>query len=303
MSLPPLAGYRPGMEMRDALAPGRVADALHQVDLRRLVRDVVDEFREHQLLIAAGGIGFRALLCAVVGALFVTGLLGFFGLTEVWQSDLAPDVRSSVSDPAFQVINDAITQVLDNKAFFWVTGGLLIVLWQVAGMIRACGQTLNRIYGVAEERPLVRELWDSVRAAAAVAAIMLATLAVVRLAPLALAGILGDSTPAAIVSFFVRWAIAAVLLTLAVGVVVRTAPSVDRPLHWVSFGSALTVGGWIVSSLLFGLYLSVFASFGSVYGAMLATFLLVEYLYVAAAVFLGGLVVDHLVREGADGGG
>ena len=52
--------------------------------------------------------------------------------------------------------------------------------------------------------------------------------------------------------------------------------------------------------LLYGLYLSVFASFGSVYGVLLAAFLLVEYLYVAAIVFLGGLVVDHLVREEAD---
>lgn len=290
------------METRDALALGRVGDAVEEVDPRQLARDVVAEFREQDLLLAASGIAFRVLLCTVVGALFLFGLLGFLGLAEVWRSDLAPDVRSSVSDPAFRVINNAALYVLDNKAIFWVTGGVLIVLWQVSRMVRACGQTLNRIYSVAEERPLLSQFWDSIRAAAAVAVIMLAALAVVRLGPLVFNDALGDSTVVAVISFIVRWALAAALMTLAVGVVVRAAPSIDRPLRWVSFGSALTVGGWIVSSLLFGLYLSVFASFGSVYGALLAMFLLVEYLYVAAVVFLGGLVVDHLVREGADGG-
>jgi membrane protein len=272
------------------------------MDVRRLARDVVAEFREQDLLLAASGIAFRVLLCTVVGALFLFGLLGFLGLSEVWRSDLAPDVRGSVSDPAFRVINDAALSVLDNKAIFWVTGGLFIVLWQVSRMVRACGQTLNRIYGATEKRSLMSQFWESIKAAALVAVIMVATLAVVRLGPLALDGVLGDSAVGAVISFIVRWAIAAALMTLAVGVVIRTAPTIDRPLRWVSFGSGLTVAGWIVSSLLFGLYLSVFASFGSVYGALLATFLLVEYLYFAAVVFLGGLVVDHLVREEADGG-
>ena len=249
------------------------------------------------MLIAAGGIAFRALLATVVGTLFVTGLLGFFGLAEVWRSDIAPDLRASVSDPAFRVINDAALSVLQHKAFFWVTAGAAIAIWQVSGVIRAAGQTLNRVYGVEESRPLARELRDSILAAALVAVIVIATLAVIRLGPLVMDDLLGDSASAALVCFVIRWSIAAVLLTVAVGVVVRAGPCIDRPLHWVSFGSALTVAGWIVSSALFGLYLTVFASFGSVYGALLATFLLIEYLYLAAIVFLGGLTVDHRLAE------
>lgn len=288
------------MEVREALGWGPVVDAAREVEPLGLARRTVGEFREHQLLIAAGGIAFRVLLATIVGALFVAGLLGFFGLSEVWRSDLAPDLRASVSDASFRVIDDAVVYVLDNRDVFWVTAGAAIAIWQISGVVRASGQTLNRLYGVDNDRPLVAELWTSIKAAAAVAAILIATLALIRLGPLALDGLLGDSAVAAILGFVVRWAVAAALLTLAVGIVVHTAPAKQRPLHWVSFGSALTVGGWVVSSLLYGLYLSVFASFGSVYGALLAAFLLVEYLYVAAIVFLGGLVVDHLVREEAD---
>jgi membrane protein len=144
----------------------------------------------------------------------------------------------------------------------------------------------------------LHELWDSIRTAALVAVILIATLAVVRLGPLVLDDLFGDLAAGSVVSFVVRWGVAAALLTLAVAVVVHSAPAIERPLPWISFGSGLTVVGWIVSSILFGLYLSVFANFGSVYGALLAAFLLVEYLYVAAIVFLGGLAIDRLVQSG-----
>jgi len=271
------------------------------IDIRALARDVVGEFREHQLLIAAGGIAFRVLLATVVGSLFITGALGFFGLDEVWSSDIAPDLRNSVSDAAFRVINDAVTYVLDNKSLFWVTIGAGIAIWQLSGVVRASGQTLNKIYDVEEKRSLAEEVWNSIKVAAAVAVPLLATLCVVRLGPLALDDVLGDSAVARVIGFVVRWTIAAMLLAVAVGIVVRSAPAIKRPLRWVSFGSALTVAGWIISSILYGLYLSVFASFGSVYGVLLSTFLLIEYLYVAAIVFLGGLAVDRLVQRRSGG--
>ena len=271
------------------------------LDIRALARDVVGEFREHQLLIAAGGIAFRVLLATVVGTLFITGALGFFGLEEVWSSDIAPDLRNSVSDAAFRVINDAVTYVLDNKSLFWVTIGAGIAIWQLSGVVRASGQTLNKIYDVEEKRSLAEEVWNSIKVAAAAAVLLLATLCVVRLGPLALDDVLGDSAVARVIGFVVRWAIAAALLAVAVGMVVRSAPAIKRPLRWVSFGSALTVAGWIISSILYGLYLSVFASFGSVYGVLLSTFLLIEYLYVAAIVFLGGLAVDRLVQRRSGG--
>lgn len=287
------------MAVPETLAPGGVADAIADVDWRRLARQVVEVFREDQLLVSASAIAFRVLIATVVGALFVAGLLGFFGLTEIWRSDIAPDLRGSVSDAVYRVIDDAVVYVLENKSVFWVTLGAAIALWQISRVVRVSGQVLNRIYGIddEEEGPVLVELWRSIKAAAAIAVLLIAALAVVRLGPLALDDVIGDSTAATVVGFVVRWSIAAVLLFAAVGIVVRAGPSIERPLRWVSFGSGLTVAGWIVSSIVFGIYLSLSHSFSNVYGVLLSTFLLVEYLYFAAVVFLGGLVVDHLVEE------
>lgn len=287
------------MELREALGWTRVGEAIKQIDGRRLAREVVDEFREDQLLVSASAIAFRVLIATVVGALFLAGLLGFFGLTEVWRSDLAPDLSRSVSDPVYRVIDDAVVSVLDNKNLFWVTFGAVIALWQLSRVVRVSGQVLNRVYGIDgdDEQPFLVELWRSIKAAAVIAVLLVTTLAVVRLTPLALDDAIGDSAVATVVSFIVRWSIATVLLFAAVGITVRAGPSIDRPLRWISFGSGLTVFGWIVSSILFGVYLSLSHGTSSVYGALLTVFLLVEYLYFAAVVFLGGLVIDRLVEE------
>jgi len=232
----------------------------------------------------------------VTGLLCLIGLLGFFGLTEVWRADLAPDIERSVSGAAFRVIDQAVTHVLESQELFWVTAGAAIAIWQFSGVVRADGQTLNRVYEVEEERPLLAELSRSIATGTAVALLLLAALAIVRLGPLALEDVFGDSGAIAILGFVLRWALAGALLFVIVGLIARAGPDIERPVRWISFGSGLTVAGWVVTTLVFGLYLSQFASFGSVYGALLATFLLVEYLYLAGIVFLGGLVIDRLAQ-------
>jgi membrane protein len=278
-------------------ATARLRGSLDRAELGRLAEGVVDAFREHQLLIAAAGIAFRVLLATVTGTLCLLGLLGFLDLSEVWSSDVAPDVRSSVSDPSFRVIDQAVTYVLEQKALYWVTIGAAIAIWQISSVVRFSGQALNRIYGIEERRPFSNRLRSSIAVAVAIAVLLAGTLAVVRLGPLAIDAVLGDSTAIAIASFLLRWTIAALLLLAAVALVVRYGPAIERSARWVSRGSALTVGGWILASIAFGVYLTGLASFGSVYGVLLAAFLTVEYLYVAAIVFLGGLVVDRLLEH------
>jgi YihY family inner membrane protein len=261
----------------------------------RLARDVADAFREHHLLIAAYAIAFRVLVAIVTGTLCLVGLLGFFDLSEVWRSDVAPDIRGSVSDAAFRVIDDAVTRVLTDKAFYWVTIGAAIAIWQISSVVRTCGQTLNEIYRVDEKRSVRERVLSSIATAIAIAALMLAALAVVRLSPLAFD--VGDSLFVTVAGFLIRWTIAAALLSLAVALVVRHGPAVDRPIHRITKGTALTVAGWIVLSIVLGVYLTTFGGSGSVYGFLLSAFIVIEYLYVAALVFLGGLVVDRLLEK------
>jgi membrane protein len=272
-------------------------EGLRTVGARETGAEVLGAFRRHALLIAAGGIALRVFLAMVTGLLFTLGLLGFFGLEEVWRQDIAPELKGSVSAPVFEVLNTAVTEVLRSKDLFWTTLGAAFAVWQISGVVRAVGQTLNRIDGEEEHRSLGREVLVSVVAAAAVAALLIAVMAIVRLGPFPLEDLLGDGAFASVASFLIRWILAAAILLVVVEIVVRAGVTGGRSLPWISVGPLLTVSGWVALTLAFGLYLNVLADLGDVYWALLTIFMLAEYLYAAAVVFLAGLVIDRLVRE------
>jgi len=257
-------------------------------------------FVEDDLVLQASAIAFRALLALIPCTLFVIGLLGFLGLDEVWTSDIVPDLRDSVSAPAFKLIDDAVTRVLTHQQVFWVTGGALIATWQLSSIVRGVGKVLNRMYDEqADSRPLAGRLATSYLAAAAVGLLFLAAVAVVRLGPLVLDDVLWEGWTGELVGFVVRWGLAALMLLAAIGLIVRAGPEKKRPIHWITFGALLVVGGWAAMSLAFGLYLTQIADYGSIFGNLATIFILLEFLYLSAVVFLGGLVLDRLAQEKA----
>jgi membrane protein len=91
--------------------------------------------------------------------------------------------------------------------------------------------------------------------------------------------------------------LAGALMLLAVGLVLRYGPAKSRPIHWVSFGTALIVGSWIVMSIGFTAYLKFIASYESVFGNLATLVVLMGYIYLSAVVFLAGAQVDAIVRR------
>ena len=91
------------------------------------------------------------------------------------------------------------------------------------------------------------------------------------------------------------------LLLLAVGLLVRAGPDVERPIRWVSFGAVLVVSSWAVMTLAFGFYLTEIADYGSVFGNLATFFVLIEYLFLSSTVFVGGLLADWLVQSRSSG--
>src|SRR4051794_25144236 len=88
-----------------------------------LLPALIEGFHENRLLTYASAIAFQVLTGLMPLLLLVLGLLGFFHLSEVWSTDVAPDLRPHVSHAAFQVIDDTVTQVLGKERLFWVTAG------------------------------------------------------------------------------------------------------------------------------------------------------------------------------------
>lgn len=258
------------------------------------VEAVIDRFRSHELNQRASALAFQMLTAVVPFALFTVALLGFLGLAGVYESELRPALREDLSIPAFSVVDDSINQVLTEKKALWLTIGLALAIYQLSGVVRAAGSTLDKLYGTRKRDPY-RERWPrSLLTAAAVAALMAAAILVAAVAPL----LYGDVGPVLGALFWLlRYALAGALLIAAVGIVVHTAPSRPKPVAWVSTGAVLVTVCWLAVTAAFGAYMSAIASYGSIYGAFASVVVLLAWMYASAYAFLIGLVVDDVLRR------
>jgi membrane protein len=261
-------------------------------------REVVAEFRERRLLTHAGNLAFQVTSAIAPLLLFLLALMGFLHLEDLYSRDVAPSLQSHLSAAAFTVVDDTVRQMLVSGQGFWLTLGAALALWRGSVCVRAITSAFNAIYDVDEERPPLERYLTSVWLAVAVVVLLLAALAVVTLTPL----LYGD--PPALVAaalFLARWLVAIALLGVAVALLVRFAPSARQSIGWVSVGSGIVVGSWVVMSLGFGFYLRVIADYGSAFGNLATFVILLTYLYASATTFLAGALADALVRREVEG--
>jgi membrane protein len=249
------------------------------------------------VLTYASAISFQTFFALIPLGLFALGMLGTLHLQEVWQRTLAPEVRSGLSPDAFRVVNDTVTQVLERRQLVWATLGALLAVWEVSGAVRAVMGILNALYGTTERRGFIRRYAVSIGLSAVVSVLVLGAVAIVLLGPVAAAAAFGQGGAVGVAVFFARWLVAVALLLLTVGLLVRLAPDKARPWRWVSFGAAVSVGGWIAMSLIFAWYVRDVADYTSLFGNLATVIVVLEYLYLSAIVFLTGVVIDALTRQ------
>jgi membrane protein len=258
------------------------------------IRQVVEGFGKHGLLTYASAMSFQILFALIPFACFVLALLGFLEGQSLWTDHLAPTVHKHVSVAAFVVIDDTVRNIFEQKRGFWLTGGLLIAVWEISAAVRAVMGALDSIQRTRRRRSLRERMATSLALAAAVGSCILGALVVVRLGPLIFGSDPGPLAQA--VSVLVRWSVAAALLVVAVGLLVRYAPAKRRPVRWVSLGTALVVVAWALGAAGYGLYVTQIASYGSVFGALSVVIVLLTFLYVSSVAFLAGVYVDELIR-------
>lgn len=255
--------------------------------LRRVAKDVVDGFAKHHLLTYASAIAYQVLSALIPFALFALALAGTVGAESLWSDQLRPDIRSSASAEVFNLVNKTVEQILRHQQVFWVTFGLLVVLWELGGAVRATMEALDDIHEVRRKRSRTDKYLTSTWLAAATGALWLLALVLVLPGGAVLGGLLGG---------LLRYLLAGVVLTGATGLVLRIAPARRQPLKWVSLGSVVIVAGWLLVVGGYLLYATRIASYGSVFGSLSAVFVLLVAVYLSAVVFLTGVLIDAAAR-------
>jgi membrane protein len=258
--------------------------------VRPLLDAITQAFRELSLITYASALAFRALVCLIPLTLLGLGLLGALGLGGIWHDSFAPALRERVTPPVFRAIDSSVQRIVSNADLALILFAGALALWHLTMAIRTATVALNKIHGAEEARPAGKRLAISVALAVAIAVCLIGSMLVVLAGP-RVDGALG------VVLATGRWAVAAVLLTLAVGLVVRYAPSERPQASWASVGSVLIVGVWIVASIGFGWYVSSLADFESAIGSLTVFLVLTAYVFTTSAIFLVGVQLDEVLRK------
>jgi membrane protein len=268
----------------------------------KLSRRVWGELYAGDLLTRAAALSYYFLLALFPLLLFLLAMLGqLAGAGTELRRDLLRYLGTLMPRTASTLVYTTVEEITRNADSGKLTFGLLLALWFASFGIGAISETLNSAYGVRETRPFWR-----VRLLSVALTITLAVLVITALALVLYGGDIGEGLSGRLgmgEAFewtwkVVQWPIVLGFVLLAFALIYYFAPDVaEQKWYWITPGSLIGVGMWLLVSFAFRLYLRYFDSYSVTYGSLGAVIILMLWFYLTgAAILIGGQVnaeIEH----------
>jgi membrane protein len=272
--------------------------------LRELARDTADLFKttgrealDDDLAGEAAKIAYFFFLSLFPLVLIVFALTGIVGGDETF-ARLAAAAETLVPGSAWQFVRELIREITERERPGVLSLGILLTLWAASNGIDALTRALNRIYDLREGRRWWR------RRALAVVVLITGTVLLVSGAAAIVPGVgwlrVAGLGPAWAV---MRWplAIAVVTATIWLGYYLLPARDQRDVLRETAAGAVVATLGWMLATVLFGIYVANFGQYGRTYGAVGAIIVLMIWFYITGlAVLFGGEFAAVLEQRGRE---
>jgi membrane protein len=252
-------------------------------------RTIADTFEDGCPGLAAQ-LGFYFLLAVFPALLFIVALLSYLPIEPALDSTLT-QLDTFLPKDVLNLVREQMNQVTTGASGGLLTFGIAGAIWSSSSAMTAIITALNRAYDIEEWRP-----WWHMRLVAVGLTVALAIFAVT-----AFALVIGGTDLAAWLadraglgrSFELMWSVAQwpvvfTLIVLAVDLVYYFAPNADTKWVWITPGSLLATGLWLVVSFGFRIYVQNFGNYAAVYGAIGAVIVLMLWLYLSGFALLIG---------------
>jgi membrane protein len=239
----------------------------------------------------ASHIALSCLMALFPFLLVVTALAGFFGsrslgeeaarlLLETWPTEVAGPIALEITGVLSSARGDILTLSLVLSIYFASSG------------VESLRIGLNRSYNMVEVRAWWLLRLESIGYVMGGALVLLVFSLLVVLAPLIWAGLLkylpGLQQFGALITF-ARFAVAGLVLVIALLIVHLWLPTGRRRIWEVAPGIAATLVLWLLAGAIFGRYLTEFAFTYAIYYAGLASAMItLVFLYLCSSIFLYG---------------
>ncbi len=242
---------------------------------------------------------FLALFPAL---LFLVGLASYLPAQPLINVVVGALGRSAPDD-LIAIVREQLVQITRAPQGGLLTFSLLGTLWSSSAGMAAIISTLNRTYHVQDRRP-----WWRVRVLAIALTVALAVFTLISVGLLIVGPTLAERVavslrlgPAFTVTWtIVQWPIILGLLLTALGWIYYFAPDVEQDWVWLTPGSILATGLWLVASVGFKWYASHFGDYQKTYGTIGGVIVALLWFYVSGlAILVGAQLNATIARDGA----
>jgi membrane protein len=297
----PAESRSPTLEDRDREAVDQPTD-LPRHALPGVMKRTLREFKADNLTDLAAALTYYGVLAIFPMIIVIVSILGLVGHSAT--QPLINNLGTVAPGPAKTIFTNAIHNVGGHQGTAGVlfVVGLLVSLWSASGYIAAFMRASNVVWDVEEGRPIYKTI--PIRFGVTVVTVLLLTasaLAVVLTGTLAhrVAHVIGLGSTAVTVFDIAKWPIMLLIVSLILSILYYMGPNVRQPgFRWVSPGSILAVGVWILASAAFAFYVASFSSYNKTYGALGGIVVFLIWLWITNVVILLGAELNAELERG-----
>jgi membrane protein len=264
-----------------------------------------DGMNRHDTAGLAAEMAFHWVLSLVPTMVFLLALIGLFGTGSEFITQTMSHLHRLMPAQAHQLLQSSLDQLMQDSSESLAVVGLLGAFWTASNGAWTVEKALNRIYHLDRERQ--RNVWRQ----RGVSFFLVFGMAVVVLVCANLV-VFGDVLYDVLERYFfwpldwlrligiLRWGVALGGLIAMSAFIYSVAPEAagERRFRYVWPGAVVFVVLWILSSLLFNLYVSNFGNYSKVYGPMGALVVLMLWFYFTSFALLIGGEVNALLLHG-----
>jgi len=252
----------------------------------------------------AAELAFWFFLAVFPGLVFLLTILGFVaGKNPSMQNQLFGYAAQAMPASAWQLVQQTLSQITNSAGGWKLVLGLVGALWSASAGISSLMTVLNFAYHVKERRSFIKSrLVIAPLLTIALAALMLAALGIVLFGGMAAswAGQHGLGDAAVLAWKIVQWPIALFFVVLSFAALYYWAPDVEgQKWYWITPGSFIGVGLWILASAGFRVYLHFYNSYSATYGSLGTVIILMMWFYITSLALLIGAEINAEIEHAA----
>jgi len=291
---------RPGDARAEAPEQERISPLRRLRPVWAVLHDATDGLFRHDGVMVASAIAFSLIFALFPFAIFVVALAAMFG-----GADLAAYVRGEAVALLPQHVIQTLEPELERILVFTdrarpLTIGLLVTLVSITGAVEAVRDGLNRAYGCAEDRHVVRRYLSSLLFVFFGMAFLLFVAALGVVLPIWLDMLHRFFPETAFELRFLETGREALLVLVTAAMLFAFhlfLPARRRSISSVVGGVLLTLVAWWLSAKTFGLYISEIANYSTTYAGLAGIVVLMFFLYIQALIFLYGAEVNRSIAD------